>query len=170
MKSWVAPTSLPVKHVLGALGVVDPARMLSPGLEGDVGLIAFQVQDTKHTSAEIHDWLVTVLVKQMNPYPLPRSLLVLDNSSLHRTYQQEIEEAVNKVGALVLWNPPQSPDFNAIEKYWDVCLAHTNRLALELAAGLHGASRAFNEADLINVLIDARVTQNVLYFKHRSHQ
>ncbi len=43
-------------------------------------------------------------------------IVVLDNSSIHK--QEEIEEAIEAVGAWVLFLPPYSPDLNPIENGW----------------------------------------------------
>ena len=43
-------------------------------------------------------------------------IVVLDNCSIHK--QEEIEEAIEAVGAWVLFLPPYSPDLNPIENCW----------------------------------------------------
>lgn len=43
-------------------------------------------------------------------------IVVLDNGSIHK--QEEIEEAIEAVGAWVLFLPPYSPDLNPIENCW----------------------------------------------------
>jgi hypothetical protein len=67
----------------------------------------------------------------------------------HRRYQRLITSAINRRSAYVLWNPPQSPDLNPIEKFWDVCLAKITGRMYELLAGLHGAPRKLGIGDLI---------------------
>ena len=44
----------------------------------------------------------------------PHSIVILDNASIHHV--QGIVEMINEVGALVLFLPPYSPDFNPIEE------------------------------------------------------
>ena len=44
----------------------------------------------------------------------PHSVVILDNASVHHV--QGIVEMINEVGALVLFLPPYSPDFNPIEE------------------------------------------------------
>jgi transposase len=43
-------------------------------------------------------------------------IVVLDNCSIHK--QEEIEDAIEAVGAWVLFLPPYSPDLNPIENCW----------------------------------------------------
>ena len=43
-------------------------------------------------------------------------IVVLDNCSIHK--QEEIEEAIEAVGAWVLFLPPYSPDLNPMENCW----------------------------------------------------
>ena len=44
----------------------------------------------------------------------PHGIVILDNASIHHV--QGIVEMINEVGALVLFLPPYSPDFNPIEE------------------------------------------------------
>lgn len=163
-ESWNAAKAC---HVIGALGVTSSGPMLTPGRSGDVGLIAAEVQEHKYKTPEILDWVVRRLVPKMNPYPLPYSVLVMDNSSEHRSVGMQIESALNRIGAVLIWNAPKAADLNPIEKFWDVALAATNRRATELAAGHHGPKRAFNQIDLLRVLEETRVTRDVLFFRQR---
>lgn len=164
LQSWGQQSGLrgPV-HVLGVLGVVEPSPMRSGEL-GDVGLVCFRMQDAKPKTNDIADFLVNEVAPKMCPYPEPRSILVLDNASEHRAAGRRIEAAVRARGAFLLWNPPNSPDLNAIEKFWDVALCAANHLSLDLAAGVHGPSRAFNEQDLATVLLTARVSRDTLVY------
>ena len=66
----------------------------------------------------------------MNPYPQPRSVLVLDNCNIHKSkILQEIVEAYGRsilhkypaflttaVGCVLKFLPPYSPDMNPIEE------------------------------------------------------
>jgi transposase len=49
----------------------------------------------------------------MNKWPLPNSVLVIDNASIHNV--AGIREAVEEHGARLLFLPSYSPDFNPIE-------------------------------------------------------
>ena len=49
----------------------------------------------------------------MNEWPLPKSVLVVDNASIHKV--AGIREMVEERGARLLYLPAYSPDFNPIE-------------------------------------------------------
>ena len=49
----------------------------------------------------------------MNEWPLPRSVLIIDNASIHKV--AGIREMVEERGARLLYLPAYSPDFNPIE-------------------------------------------------------
>jgi len=154
---------LPAKlYAIGAVSVTTPAPMLS-GEMGDVGLIALRTQNTKISAEDYAEWVINSLAPLMGCYPAPRSILMLDNSPEHRSYEKEIMAALNRKGAVLLWLPPKSPDLNVIEKLWDVALARTNRHAVELSV----EGRALNEADLLADLMAARMTRDSLRFRQQ---
>jgi transposase len=49
----------------------------------------------------------------LNPWPLPRSILILDNAKIHM--YPELEKLVNEKGAILIYLPPYSPQLNPIE-------------------------------------------------------
>ena len=53
------------------------------------------------------------LLLQMNEFPLPNSVLVIDNASIHKI--DGIRELVEDRGTRLLYLPSYSPDFNPIE-------------------------------------------------------
>jgi DDE superfamily endonuclease len=53
------------------------------------------------------------LLPRMNEWPLPNSVLVIDNASIHKV--AGIRELVEERGARLLYLPTYSPDFNPIE-------------------------------------------------------
>ena len=70
------------------------------------------------------------ILTDCNPYPGDRSVLVLDNASIHN--KNRVREVCAAKGVLVVWLPPYSPDFNPIE-LWFNCVryqmeAHYGRL------------------------------------------
>ena len=50
----------------------------------------------------------------MNPYPRPRSVLIIDNAITHRL--EELKEMCKEVGVILEYLPPYSLDFNVIEE------------------------------------------------------
>ena len=61
----------------------------------------------------ILDWLIDELLPLCNEYPGERSIIVLDNVSVH--VDPRIIEAIQAKGCLVKYLPPYSPDYNPIE-------------------------------------------------------
>jgi len=57
---------------------------------------------------------VAGLVKLMNPYPEPRSVLVMDNCAIHHV--EGVAELCEERGVKLIYLPPYSPDFNPIEE------------------------------------------------------
>ena len=53
------------------------------------------------------------IIPYLNPWPLPRSILILDNAKIHM--YSELEQAVHSRGALLFFLPPYSPHLNPIE-------------------------------------------------------
>jgi transposase len=62
------------------------------------------------------DFILDDLLPLCRPFPYPRSVIVLDNASIHHTFRQEIEEACNRARVVLKFLPPYSPDFNPIEE------------------------------------------------------
>ena len=57
-------------------------------------------------------WLKQMLIPSLTP----GQVLILDNSSFHKS--TESLKLVESAGCKVLFLPPYSPDLNPIEKYW----------------------------------------------------
>ena len=70
---------------------------------------------------------------------------------------------VNARGAYVIWNPPNSPDFNCIEKLWDVTLSMIPRCLHDLIAGALGRPRPFGQGDLAVCLRNSRLSLHAFY-------
>ena len=65
------------------------------------------------TRKEFHDVFATKIAPYLNPWPLPRSIVVLDNAKIHM--YAELQELLHSTGALLFFLPPYSPDLNPIE-------------------------------------------------------
>jgi hypothetical protein len=152
----ILPTTM---EVCGAIGYMPHLALpLRDGSVGDVGMITFTLARTKLTPRQILRWIKHDLLPVMTPFPGPRSIAVFDNMPTHRKHKTKIERWFRRRGAFVLWNPPQSPDLNPLEKFWDIVLAHAKRWMVGLAAGLHGASRKFAVGDLMMCLMKGRLS------------
>lgn len=66
-------------------------------------------------------------------------IVVLDNLRSHKT--TEVIEAIQTVGAEVLFPPPYSPDMNPIEKMWSKIKTILRAIAARSSPALHRAIR-----------------------------
>lgn len=76
------------------------------------GIIHLEVLENAVTGADFRRF-VEDLLPRMNEWPLPNSVLVIDNASIHKV--AGIREMVEGRGARLLYLPSYSPDFNPIE-------------------------------------------------------
>lgn len=56
------------------------------------------------------------IIRKLVPNFWPGYCVILDNCSIHKG--KEIEAAIAKAGASLIYLPPYSPDFNPIENFW----------------------------------------------------
>lgn len=62
--------------------------------------------------------LDSMQLPQMNPFPAERSVLVMDNCSIHKS--EALRQAVEGAGCRLVFLPPYSPDFNPIENTFSI--------------------------------------------------
>lgn len=65
------------------------------------------------TRTSFHQAFLQNILPLLNPYPLPNSIVIMDNARIHM-YSQ-LEEAIATRGALLFYLPPYSPQLNSIE-------------------------------------------------------
>lgn len=65
---------------------------------------------TRHS---FHSAFVRKVINLLNPWPLSRSIVVMDNARIH--IYAELEEAIHRCGAILIFLPPYSPQLNPIE-------------------------------------------------------
>ena len=73
------------------------------------------------TMKDILLWIKKDLCSILQSFPGPCSVVVFDNMPQHWKFEKPISKWINEKGAILLWNPPNSPDLNLIEKCWGVC-------------------------------------------------
>lgn len=79
------------------------------------GLLAVEITANTVNGDTFYDFLRGTLIPEMCPFDgfNPRSILIMDNCSIHRI--QEVTDLLNHAGILTLFLPPYSPDLNPIE-------------------------------------------------------
>ena len=111
------------------------------------GIVHLEVLD-KAISGDDFRRFVQGLLPRMNEWPLPKSVLIVDNASIHKV--AGIREMVEERGARLVYLPAYSPDFNPIElafskiKGW--LRANRERLDIELNSGDATVYSSFWEA------------------------
>src|SRR5271168_3911540 len=82
-------------------------------VEGYIDFITFEGT----CNAEIFEsFILGNVLPLMNPWPLNRSVLVMDNHSIHHARIDSIKEACLLKGVKIVFLPPYSPDYNPIEE------------------------------------------------------
>ena len=99
-----------------------------PALSLD-GILHLEVVKNTVTGDIFHQF-IQGLLPQVNEWPLPNSVLVVDNTVIHKV--ASIQELVKGRGACLLYLPAYSPDFNPIELAFSLIKAwlHANRARL----------------------------------------
>lgn len=70
------------------------------------------------TDSRLFEDFIEQLLHFCGRYPEPRSVLVMDNASWHKS--QKIRQMCQEAGVRVVFLSPYSPDFNPIEEYFGV--------------------------------------------------
>ena len=65
------------------------------------------------TRESFHSAFVAKVMPLLNSWPLPRSIVILDNAKIHM--YKELQTVIHQCGARLLFLPPYSPEFNPIE-------------------------------------------------------
>lgn len=79
------------------------------------GIIHFRVYEGS-TDAGIFEGFIEELLPYCAPWPNPRSVLIMDNASFHRS--ERIQQMCDEAGVVLLYLPPYSPDLNPIEEFF----------------------------------------------------
>jgi transposase len=79
------------------------------------------------TADIFEDFILDDLLPLCNPYPGPRSVIIMDNASVHQSRQHRIVDACRRRGVWVRFLPPYSPDFNPIEESFGILKAFIRR-------------------------------------------
>ena len=85
------------------------------------GFMSWKCTEGTFTRNKFHNTFSEKVIPQLNPWPLPRSIVIMDNAKIH--IFQELENAVHQCGARIIFLPPYSPELNPIE----VCFGQLKR-------------------------------------------
>jgi transposase len=68
------------------------------------------------TDGEVFEDFLGELLQWCGRWPQPKSVLVMDNASFHRSHR--VEELCAEAGVILMYLPPYSPDLNPIEEFF----------------------------------------------------
>ncbi|KAF5356734.1 hypothetical protein D9757_005211 [Collybiopsis confluens] len=86
-----------------------------PALTKD-GIVALEIFKGTVNREMFVDFLKEHLAPTLTPYPGPRSVVILDNASIHHDLDEIRAIIVEECGARLIYLPPYSPDFNPAEQ------------------------------------------------------
>ena len=79
------------------------------------------IKEGFYNTNEFIDWLTEELLPLYNEYPRERSIICLDNVSIHINHR--VQDAIEAKGCLIIYLPPYLPDFNPIELTFSILKA-----------------------------------------------
>ena len=85
------------------------------------GFMSWKCTSGTYSRKRFHHAFSEKVVPHLNPWPLPRSIIIMDNAKIHMF--KELEDAVHQCGARLIYLPPYSPELNPIE----VCFGQLKR-------------------------------------------
>ena len=77
------------------------------------GFFGWAYTEGTYTWQKFHNLFVERILPRLNPWPMARSIVVLDNAKIHMCL--ELERAIASRGAILIFLPPYSPQLNPIE-------------------------------------------------------
>ena len=84
-------------------------------LYGINGFIDFHFKEGGYKAEDFIGAVATSIIPHLQQWPLPQSVLVLDNCNIHKKYLEQLQEMVSARGARLLFLAPYSPIDNPIE-------------------------------------------------------
>ena len=97
------------------------------------GILCYHIHQGSIDGARFEWFLKNEVLPRCNPFPGPKSVLVMDNCSTH--HAANVRRLCEEQGVMILYLPPYSPDFNPIEEFFSVLKAWLKR-HFELAEGM----------------------------------
>ena len=85
------------------------------------GFMSWKCTRGTYSRKRFHHAFSEKIVPHLNPWPGPRSIVIMDNAKIHMF--KELEDAVHQCGARLIYLPPYSPELNPIE----VCFGQLKR-------------------------------------------
>ena len=77
------------------------------------GFMSWETTRGTYTRKKFHQVFSKCVIPKLNPWPLPNSIVVMDNAKIHM--YKELENSIHQCGARLIFLPPYSPQLNPIE-------------------------------------------------------
>jgi len=98
------------------------------------------------------------VVQGLAPTLQKGDVVIMDNLATHKV--QGVREAIEAVGARLLYLPPYSPDYNPIENMWSkikqILRSHFPRTASELIDAAKIAFQSISQSDCHGFFLNAK--------------
>jgi transposase len=95
------------------------------------------------TDGTLFEDFIEQLLHYCNPFPQPRSVIIMDNAAFH--HSEQIDQMCQDAGVKLMYLPPYSPDLNPIEEFFAELKAFIKKQWYEFEASPHQDFRAFLE-------------------------
>lgn len=79
---------------------------------GTSSFVAREMTRGTFSRKNVHSAFHEEIAPYLNPWPLPRSIVIHDNAKIHM--YRELEDLVHSRGALLFFSPPYCPQLNPI--------------------------------------------------------
>jgi hypothetical protein len=107
--AWSAVNTPAIVNVPFSRGI----RVSALASFGHRGFFAWEFTRGTFTRQSFHEAFVNKILPHLQPYPMPNSLVVIDNARIHM--YSELREVIESRGAFLIFLPPYSPQLNPIE-------------------------------------------------------
>ena len=109
------------------------------------GFFAWTHTAGTYTRRTFHDAFIENILPHLQPWPMPKSIVIIDNARIHM--YEKLEEIIHSRGALLFFLPPYCPHLNPIEygfsfvkryiqKHGNIAYQAQPELVLDVALGL----------------------------------
>lgn len=138
-----------------------------PGYSVDGYLDDVSVKKGYFNKEEFLLWLIHRLLPQCNRFPGPRSIICLDNLSIHHDNASKLDyrvkEAIESADCLIKYLPPYSPDYTPIELTFHMLKAWMRRYFNVLKRRFQGNFECFLRFAIENSQCDSKAREHFKY-------
>jgi transposase len=104
----------------------DQTRRVSVVPAMDInGYFAYEILQGGLTKPIFERFIEEKVIPQCNPWPQPRSIILMDNASAHQSFR--VQALCEAAGIRLIFLPPYSPDYNPIEQTFRVLKSWVRR-------------------------------------------